>query len=126
LLSDSGKFEWQLATIDLTKFFSLFFKLKCAGVITKETLLPITKLNFGRTQLSSSSGSHTLGRFECSGGTTVTGMPTSCEDLWRIGHSMSGLYSVMGTKMVETVYCDFTKSLSDPGKNQWHLETIID
>jgi hypothetical protein len=38
---------------------------------------------------------------------------------------MAGFYSVMGKKMVETVYCDFTKSLGDPGKNQCHFETII-
>ncbi|XP_046648260.1 uncharacterized protein LOC124338218 isoform X1 [Daphnia pulicaria] len=86
-----------------------------SGVITEKTLLPITKLNFGQTQLSSSSGSHTLGRFECSGGTTVTGMPTSCEDLWRSGHRLSGLYFVMEGKLVKNVYCDFAKLPSEAG-----------
>ncbi|EFX61590.1 hypothetical protein DAPPUDRAFT_18957, partial [Daphnia pulex] len=37
------------------------------GVITDKTILPITRLNFGRTQLETSSGVHTLGRFECTG-----------------------------------------------------------
>lgn len=46
-------------------------------------------------------------------------MPTSCEDLRLIGHIWSGLYSIMGTQMVETVYCDFTKLTTDPGK--FHL-----
>lgn len=36
-------------------------------------------------------------------------MPKSCADLWRIGHVLSGLYSVMGSTQVESVYCDFTK-----------------
>ena len=43
-------------------------------------------------------------------------MPKSCEDLWKIGHHLNGLYSVMGSKMVESVFCDFTKLPSDAGK----------
>jgi hypothetical protein len=74
-------------------------------------------LNFGRTQLDTSSGVHTLGRFECSGQVAVTGMPKSCEDIWRIGHTLSGLYSVIGNQMVESVYCDFTKLPGDSGKH---------
>ena len=85
------------------------------GVITDKNLLPITRLNFGLTQLATSSGIHTLGRFECIGQVEVNGMPTSCEDLWRIGHTLSGLYSIMGTKMAESVYCDFKKLPSDEG-----------
>ncbi|XP_046454475.1 uncharacterized protein LOC124202220 [Daphnia pulex] len=89
------------------------------GVITDKSILPITRLNFGRTQLDTSSGVHTLGRFECTGQVVVNGMPTSCEDLWRIGHTMSGLYSVMGAEMVESVYCDFNKLPSDTGFEKW-------
>ncbi|KAI9563670.1 C1q and tumor necrosis factor-related protein 3 [Daphnia sinensis] len=40
-------------------------------------------------------------------------MPSSCTDLALIGHTHSGLYSVMGTKSIETVYCDFTKQMND-------------
>ena len=87
------------------------------GVITDKSFLPITRLNFGRTQLASLSGIHTLGRFECTGQVAVSGMPKSCVDLWRIGHSLSGLYSVMGTKQVESVYCDFTKLPTDSGRH---------
>ncbi|XP_046645806.1 uncharacterized protein LOC124336158 isoform X2 [Daphnia pulicaria] len=77
-----------------------------SGVIRDKKLLPVTGLNFGRTQLKTSSGVHTLGSFECSGQGIV--MPTSCEDLWRTGHSLSGIYLVMGfSAMVETVFCDF-------------------
>lgn len=50
---------------------------------------------------------------------SVIGMPTSCKDLKQIGHSWSGLYSVMGNKSVETVYCDFTKILDDPDLQKW-------
>ncbi|EFX82526.1 hypothetical protein DAPPUDRAFT_27396, partial [Daphnia pulex] len=35
------------------------------SVITDKNVLPVTRLNFGRTQLETSSGVHTLGRFEC-------------------------------------------------------------
>lgn len=93
-----------------------FERIKYAGVITDKSVLPITRLNFGRTQLSSSSGVHTLGRFECTGQVTVSGMATSCLDLWRIGHTLSGLYSVVGPKMIESVYCDFTKIPGETGK----------
>jgi hypothetical protein len=80
-------------------------------------ILPITRLNFGRTQLETSSGVYTLGRFECTGQVAVAGMPKSCQDLWRIGHSLSGLYSVTGEKRVESVYCDFNKLPGDSGFN---------
>ncbi|XP_046641561.1 uncharacterized protein LOC124326839 [Daphnia pulicaria] len=89
------------------------------GVITDKEILPITRLNFGRTQLDTSSGVHTLGRFECSGQMSETGMTSSCQDLWRKGHTLSGLYSVMGTAMIETVYCDFAKLPSDSGFQTW-------
>lgn len=87
------------------------------GVITDKTVLPITRLNFGRTQLESSSGVHTLGRLECTGQVAVNGIPKSCQDLWRIGYTLSGMYNVMGTTMVESVYCDFTKMPNDSGIN---------
>jgi hypothetical protein len=90
--------------------------LKYSGVITDKEVLPVTRLNYGRTQLETSSGIHQLGRFECTGQVAVTGIPTSCADLWRRGHTLSGLYSVVGAKMVERVYCDFTKLPDDAGK----------
>jgi hypothetical protein len=34
-------------------------------------------------------------------------MPTSCADLQRMGHKLSGFFSVKGSKKMETVYCDF-------------------
>lgn len=62
-----------------------------AGIITDKNYLPITRLNFGRTQLSTSSGEHTLGRLICSGQLQFNGMPTSCKDLWLIGHTLGGI-----------------------------------
>ena len=86
-----------------------------AGIITDKNVLPVTRLNFGRTQLTTSSGVHTLGRFECSGSVSLTGLPTSCKDLWLIGHTLNGFYSVMGSAMMESVYCDFTKLPDNAG-----------
>ena len=88
----------------------------CSGVITDKNVLPVSRLNFGRTQLATSSGVHTLGRFVCSGSVAVNGFPTSCEDLWFIGHTLNGLYSVMEGELVKSVHCDFTKLPSDASK----------
>ncbi|KAK4026662.1 hypothetical protein OUZ56_015689 [Daphnia magna] len=41
--------------------------------------------------------------------TMASKIPTSCRDLQLMGHTKNGLYSVMGSKQVETVYCDFAK-----------------
>jgi hypothetical protein len=87
-----------------------------AGVITDKNVLPVTRLNFGRTQLETSSGVHTLGRLVCTGLVTLTGLPKSCQDLWLIGHTLNGFYSVMGSAKMESVYCDFTKLPDDTGK----------
>ena len=87
------------------QFFQLFL-----GIVTDKEVLPIKRLHFGHT--STGSGGHTLGRFECSGkmaNEIVNKIPTSCADLRALGHASSGFYLVQGTKLVETVYCDFTK-----------------
>ncbi len=46
----------------------------------------------------------------------INGMPSSCADLRMIGHNLNGFYSVIGSTMMESVYCDFTKLPSDAGK----------
>ncbi|XP_046456719.1 uncharacterized protein LOC124203884 isoform X2 [Daphnia pulex] len=83
------------------------------GLITDKNVLPVIRLNFGRTQFGG--GIHTLGQLECSGSIAVNGLPTSCEDLWRIGHSLNGLYFVMEDELVKNVYCNFTKFFSEAG-----------
>lgn len=89
------------------------------GVITDKNFLPVTRLNFGRTQLSSSSGAHTLGKFTCSGQFIFKGAPSTCVDLSLIGYTLSGFYSVKGessqSTQLETIYCNFNKLPSDSG-----------
>jgi hypothetical protein len=46
----------------------------------------------------------------------INGLPSSCEDLKMIGHTLNGFYSVIGSTMMESVYCDFTKLPNDAGK----------
>ncbi|XP_057375243.1 uncharacterized protein LOC130696180 [Daphnia carinata] len=75
------------------------------GNITLSRVLPLTKLNFG--QINHNGGSHTLGKFTCSGKLTYA-YPTSCADLWRIGYTLNGLYPVRGSTRVEFVHCDFS------------------
>jgi len=61
-----------------------------------------------------------LGKLECSGKEEVTKgkMPTSCEDLALIGHSLNGFFSVQGSgkKIIEIVYCNFNLSPNAPGR----------
>ena len=45
---------------------------------------------------------------------SINGLPSSCDDLRMIGHIWSGIYSVMGSAMIESVYCDFSKLPTDP------------
>jgi hypothetical protein len=47
---------------------------------------------------------------------SINGLPSSCGDLKMIGHTLNGFYSVMGSAMMESVYCDFTKLPDDAGK----------
>ena len=89
---------------------------KCFQV-TDKNVLPITQLHFGRTQPPSYSV-HTLGRLVCAGSVALNGFPTSCVDLWLIGHTLKGFYSsIQGVKMMEAVYCDFTQLPDDPSKS---------
>jgi hypothetical protein len=64
------------------------------------------KLNFGRT--IHNGGSHTLGKLICSGKSISPVYPRSCADLWRIGHTLNGLYPIQVDTHVEFVHCDFT------------------
>jgi hypothetical protein len=99
-----------------TSFRRIIFKnYNKSGEITAKGSLPITRLNFGRTTPAASSGIHTLGKLKCKGQKLVEGMPTSCVELWQIGHVLSGLYLIKGVSQVETVYCDFSKMSTDAG-----------
>jgi hypothetical protein len=45
----------------------------------------------------------------------IEGMPKSCEDLWKIGHTLNGISAVKGNKSIEIVYCGFTKQPNEDG-----------
>ena len=47
--------------------------------------------------------------------TPISKMPYSCGDLQQMGHASSGLYSILGAKQIETVYCDFTQPINAQG-----------
>nr|CAH0101839.1 unnamed protein product [Daphnia galeata] len=44
-------------------------------------------------------------------------MPTSCFDLERMGHKLSGFFSVKGSKKMEMIFCDFNPNQND--KQKW-------
>ena len=90
-----------------------FYIFIIEGVFSTKQDLPLTRLNFGGT--SKGSAQLTVGRFECNGKVNVVGMPASCEDLWKIGNTMSGLYSIVGNKKVQSVYCNFNKRPNEIG-----------
>ena len=45
----------------------------------------------------------------------INGLPSSCDESKIIGHTLNGFYSIAGSAMMESVYCDFSKLPSDPG-----------
>jgi hypothetical protein len=47
---------------------------------------------------------------------SVNGLSSSCSDLKMIGHSLNGFYSIVGSAMMESVFCDFSKLPSDACK----------
>jgi hypothetical protein len=78
--------------------------------VTEKSLLPVTRLNFGRIA-PGADGKHTLGKFECSGRTTLATKPTNCYDLFIAGNTITGFYTVKGSNtQLKTVYCDYSKA----------------
>ncbi len=67
------------------------------------------------------------GRFflasSCSGKRVDYNIPKSCYELSIIGHSLNGLYSVMGAeeKKIEMVYCDFNLAPDDENWSTYFL-----
>ena len=78
------------------------------GIVTDKNFLTVTRLNFGRAQLATGLQ---LGRLRCwEKWPSLEGQSFA----WICGGSaVSGLYSVMGTELVESVYCDFIKLPTD-------------
>ena len=48
-------------------------------------------------------------------------IPRSCADLQSMGHVSSGLFSIMGAKSVEKVFCNFCKQSTDSGQGNYIL-----
>lgn len=44
-------------------------------------------------------------------------MAKSCEEINLLGHTLNGLYSILGNSSVETVYCDFTRQVGEQGES---------
>ena len=117
-LNDSGL--WVL----LSNIFRFKMNVLSAGYITAKDVLPVSKVNFGRTHSKHSSGRFTLGEFECSGTQLFQGMPSSCQDLKRIGHCLSGFYTVKVGGKLKKLYCDMSKRLGDKGNSIFELLTL--
>ena len=49
-------------------------------------------------------------------------MPNSCSDLQRMGHKLSGFFSVKGSNKLEMVYCDFNPN--ENGKRNIHMDWL--
>ena len=53
---------------------------------------------------------------------SIDGLPSSCADLWTLGHSRSGIYLVKTEASIDAVYCDMTKNpTSSSGQLNNHL-----
>jgi hypothetical protein len=103
-------------------FLYAFIQLNQIGYWTS-AYLPITRLHFGGT--SKGSLQHTLGKIECEGKAKSEGMPKSCEDLWRMGHTLNGIFAVKGSKSIESLYCDFNRRPNENGIEYRVLNFII-
>ena len=53
-------------------------------------------------------------------------MPKSCADLRYFGHTINGLYLIMATENVETVFCDFSLIPSDPSiRSSYEFKLVL-
>ncbi|XP_057373186.1 uncharacterized protein LOC130694058 [Daphnia carinata] len=75
--------------------------------IDERDTVPYTRFRFSNP--FKGSGKHKVSRLRCHGNAKTVAMPRSCDDLWRIGHTLNGIYSVRGDKQIETVFCQFDK-----------------
>ncbi len=52
-------------------------------------------------------------------------MPTSCFDLQRMGHKLSGFFSVKGSKKMEMIYCNFNPNQNGGSILQYSTMLIV-
>ncbi|XP_057365355.1 uncharacterized protein LOC130686079 [Daphnia carinata] len=79
--------------------------------------LPFTRFHFSNP--FKGSGQHQVSRLACQGKAKTEAMPRSCDDLWRMGHTLNGVFLVRGDKQVETVFCQFDKRPNERGYQTW-------
>ncbi|KAI9559363.1 hypothetical protein GHT06_016152 [Daphnia sinensis] len=79
--------------------------------------LPYTRFHFSNP--FKGSGQYRVSRLRCHGNAKTEAMPASCEDLWRMGHTFNGIYSIMGAKHIENVFCQFDKRPNEQGHQKW-------
>lgn len=86
-------------------------KIWHAGFISDKSLLPVTRLHFGRILSAPARGLHTLSRLQCFGRQFIISefnRPSTCMDLWRTGHTHSGFYFVESDNDIKHVFCDMS------------------
>ncbi|XP_057373281.1 uncharacterized protein LOC130694148 isoform X2 [Daphnia carinata] len=88
---------WRIATTSMTQ----------KSLNSDQDTLPVTRVHFSNP--FKGSGKQEVRRLFCSGKAETQPMPRSCDDLWRMGHTLNGIYSVRGAKQIETVFCQFDK-----------------
>ncbi|XP_059351512.1 uncharacterized protein LOC130694055 [Daphnia carinata] len=76
------------------------------GAISSERL-PVTRLRFSNP--FKGYGEYKVSRLRCQGKAKTEAMPRSCKDLWRMGHTLNGIYSIRGAKRIRIVLCQFDK-----------------
>ncbi|XP_057379958.1 uncharacterized protein LOC130702306 [Daphnia carinata] len=75
--------------------------------------VPLTRIHFSNP--FKRSGQYEVRRLRCHGKAKTEAMPRSCEDLWLMGHTLNGIYSVRGAKQIETVFCQFDTRPNEQG-----------
>ncbi|XP_046658051.1 uncharacterized protein LOC124352561 isoform X3 [Daphnia pulicaria] len=96
----------------------LFIKLNATStdLKTTKTSLASTRTELNRTK-SAVADLATKFTARTSELVDIGKMPTSCADLQRTGHKLSGFFSVKGAKKMEMIYCNFFANQND--KQKW-------
>ncbi|XP_032789617.2 uncharacterized protein LOC116926797 [Daphnia magna] len=85
------------------RFCNCLQLMSVSNAIEQGLAVEKSRINALTAQFAASTAPKTIGR-----------IPDSCADLKLLGNHRSGIYSVMGVKQVESVYCDFTKPNNNP------------
>ena len=72
----------------------------------------MTGLRFGRISGAQSWSRHSVGPLECTGFVSFHGLPRSCADLKRHGHTLNAFYTVHDHQVI---YCDMNQIAAHRG-----------